>query len=61
MKDEELANLRETSREANEHLEKLEKDVSKIREERDTSRDQNKKLVELLQRMEKKLSESSQK
>ena len=61
MKDEELSNLRQTSREANGHLEQLEKDVNKIREERDTSRDQNKKLVELLQRMEKKLSESSQK
>ena len=61
MKDEELSNLGKTSREANGHLEQLEKDVNKIREERDTSRDQNKKLVELLQRMEKKLSESSQK
>ena len=39
LKDEELSNLKETSHKAIQNLEKLEKEVSKIREERDTSRD----------------------
>ena len=39
LKDEELATLRQASVDANGHLSQLEKDLSKIREERDTSRD----------------------
>ena len=39
LKNEELSSLRETSKEATGHLEKLENEVNKIREERDSSRD----------------------
>ena len=40
-------------------IDTLQKDNVKMTQERDVSRDQNKKLVDLLQRMEKKMAEKT--
>ena len=40
-------------------MDKLKFDLKKVTDERDTSKDQNKKLVDLLQRMERKVTDTN--